>query len=910
MAEITLRDYCELISEKTEQGRYGEAIAHAKHILSQYPKYATAYRLLGETLLEAGQEGHGIEMFQRVLSADPEDLLAWVGLSECYNRQGKLDPAVWYMERAFELASDNRLIEDQLRRLQERRGGVELQRVQLTRGALARLYLKADLLPRAIAELRRLVASHPERVDLRVALAEALWRNEQRLEASESCQQILDELPFCLKANLIMGSIWSGAGRSEANLYLRRAEAVDPENRAAAALFGPSSILPPRDVTVTLLEYQPVAEAERPAWLVSLEETAGIAEQETAVASVPSPFAAQIEIPSWLVELGLEGLGEPSTEEPVAAAEPEAGEEAGPEPAEAEAALDERLAWLTAAGALAAEEGAVEPAQEGIPEWLREIEPTPQPAEELPPPGPVAEEIPSWMAIPEGAAAVPEALPTEAAIETLPEWLAQPEPPEAEEMFPATVEEAPVESAPSWLAGDETGKAEQLPPWLEELSEQLAGGEPTAEGEAQTVWPTFTLPDVGTLGPQPEEMVSAAPSAEAAPIEVAETPTVEAAWPGFAPPEAAPVSEPAVSVEAPAPVTTAEETPVAMPDWLTEGELPSGDEALAWLERLAAGKEEELRAQAIAEGERSYAEIMGRARPAEVPVSPAEPAAVAPTATPPPEEMPEEEVTAEAAPETVEAFGWTTFEAAAAVELAEEAAAEAPAAEELTLPPAFEPSPAEEAVPEPVAEVPVTLPALAEEEIVPSAFEAVPAEAEEEVVQPIAEVAEAQAATVEPIAEALPEVRLGLPVEEVAVAPAAPPVAPVEALPAEEAAPEAREAAEVAVAEPVVAAEQMPTPSDAVAAKRQHVLDHPRDYAAWLELARLLHASGQREEALKAYGRALRGRDLTDSVIEDVEALAAERPDAAAQQLLGDAYMKAGRLQDALRAYRQALQAI
>ena len=60
-------------------------------------------------------------------------------------------------ERAFELAADNPVIEEELRRIYGQRDGIEPHRVQLTRGALARLYLKGDLLPRAISELLSLI---------------------------------------------------------------------------------------------------------------------------------------------------------------------------------------------------------------------------------------------------------------------------------------------------------------------------------------------------------------------------------------------------------------------------------------------------------------------------------------------------------------------------------------------------------------------------------------------------------------------------------------------------------------------------------------------------------------------------------------------------------------------------------
>jgi cytochrome c-type biogenesis protein CcmH/NrfG len=147
-------------------------------------------------------------------------------------------------------------------------------------------------------------------------------------------------------------------------------------------------------------------------------------------------------------------------------------------------------------------------------------------------------------------------------------------------------------------------------------------------------------------------------------------------------------------------------------------------------------------------------------------------------------------------------------------------------------------------------------------------------------------------------------------VEAPTAVPAAPPVALAAEPTAEAAAAPVAELLETAVPAAAELVEAQEAPVDALAARRQHVRDHPRDYAAWLELARLLRGVGERDEALKAYANALRGRDLADSVIKDVETLAAEHPDAASQQLLGDAYMKAGRLQDALRAYRQALQAV
>ena len=160
MTQISLAEYREQIETSIAQNRYEEAVAHGKHILEQYPKYVRAYWLLGKAMLEGGQDEHATDMFRRVLSADPEHLLAWVGMGEIAKQQGDLEAAVWYLERAFELATDNEMVAEELRHLYGELEGREPERRQLTQGALARLYLRGDLLSRAITELRKLLNEH------------------------------------------------------------------------------------------------------------------------------------------------------------------------------------------------------------------------------------------------------------------------------------------------------------------------------------------------------------------------------------------------------------------------------------------------------------------------------------------------------------------------------------------------------------------------------------------------------------------------------------------------------------------------------------------------------------------------------------------------------------------------------
>jgi hypothetical protein len=135
--------------------------------------------------------------------------------------------------------------------------------------------MNGQLYSEAVAELRTMLAEEPDRVELQVLLAEALWRDEQKLEASDVALKVLDKMPYCLDANLILGEIWMSGGREEdAEVPLKRAMALDPEGVRAAMLFGRSSLVPANPVHVPALEYiapvQEVVTEEAPEWLAGM----------------------------------------------------------------------------------------------------------------------------------------------------------------------------------------------------------------------------------------------------------------------------------------------------------------------------------------------------------------------------------------------------------------------------------------------------------------------------------------------------------------------------------------------------------------------------------------------------------------------------------------------------------------
>ena len=414
--------------------------------------------------------------------------------------------------------------------------------------------------------------------------------------------------------------------------------------------------------------------------------------------------------------------------------------------------------------------------------------------------------------------------------------------------------------------------------------------------------------------------------------------------------------------------TKKEEPPVEVPE-----EMPSADDALAFLAKLAEGKEDELRAQAEQEADVRMAAIMGRRVPVE---------SVAPIESPPAAEVLEVLETTDVvapAPED-ELPEWLQ-----AMRPTEEAVAETPASELPEWLRAMRPSEespeaglaalfAEEAVQveeTPVDELPEWLRA---QQPVETIFDEVEVEAEE----PDAPLAEAAAALgllsalggeqpveaqAEPSTQNLvPEVAaLEQTAAQAEVAAIPPPPAPVQTstllpldwwvqsasdtgeqpiadLPQPYLSPRAR-AAEKATAAAVAAASELPqtrkrpqtgplrqtgplgalpqtgplgTPEPAavsaeVEALLARIYQNQHDHAARLDLARTYWATGNREGAYAEYLELVNAGVFTKETMADLETIIDIYDQTDWHRMLGDVYMKSGRLTSALEQYRRAL---
>jgi tetratricopeptide (TPR) repeat protein len=583
MAEIALRAYVKEIDDLVEREQLDEAIAHSRHILETYPKHLDTYRLLGKAYLEAKRYGDAADLFQRVLSAIPDDFVAHIGMSIVREDEGNLDASIWHMERAFETNPANPAIQQELRRLIGKRDGLEPHKVRLTRGALARMYAHGELYPQAIAELRSALQEDPDRPDLQVLLISLHWRTEQKEQAAEVARQVLEKLPFCREANRVVAGALQASGKSEeAAPYHRRLAALDPYAAfVETALTDPVGV-DAGSVHLQKLEWRPghpvsAPEPARPSWSDSLG--AGLrAEPKAAPAAGP--------LPSWLAdEPAAKPAAPPSPPpempspepEPASVVHPFAGAKAPPadippwmreagwsestgEAVEGPVSFsDEELAGAPAAPAA---EGELAPAD--IPDWLQDIAPTAAAGAEAGAGG-----APDWLA---GIAAEPEP--------ELPASQAMAAPPPARPGKPGDRSEVP-----TWLEEPSPGATETIVTWLGDRSARATTRAPAPEPPAEEPLPEAEQPSWLTepvsFETGPEE--TSAPATGGAPSWLSGVAEAAAS-------ERPPVAEP------PSWVTeeTAEE---AIDQELVERPL-SSSEAPDWLRAIAQPSEEAPAAEA------------------------------------------------------------------------------------------------------------------------------------------------------------------------------------------------------------------------------------------------------------------------------------------------------------------------
>jgi tetratricopeptide (TPR) repeat protein len=229
MAIVTLRAYLDELQALIESEALEEVIGHCKYILQTYPKNVAVYRLLGSALLDKARYQEAADVFQRVLSAVPDDMIAHAAMFQIYQESDAVQPATWHLERAFEQNPNSQPLKDELRSLYGRRDGTPPERIQMTRGGLARAYFQGQLYEQATAELEKILTEEPNRADLLLLLARTYLANNHPVEAGEAALRVLSMLPDALEANALLAQLWLEHQRpSDASPFVERVEALDP----------------------------------------------------------------------------------------------------------------------------------------------------------------------------------------------------------------------------------------------------------------------------------------------------------------------------------------------------------------------------------------------------------------------------------------------------------------------------------------------------------------------------------------------------------------------------------------------------------------------------------------------------------------------------------------------------------
>jgi len=257
MGTLSLRAYNNEIDSLIEQARLDEAIGHCRHILAKFPKHIDTYRLLGKAYLENGQNSNAADIFQRVLSAIPDDYIAHVGMSVLREEEGNLPASVLHMEKAFECQPYNSEIQIELKRLYGKRDGMEPPKVRLTQGALARIYVQGELVKQGIAELRSVIKENPSRYDLRTLLMESYVKGNQLSNAIDVASIILKKYPFNLAANRIMArSLKTHDHPQEMAICTKRLYALSPYEAYISEHAPTLDQVPDRAITINELDWE------------------------------------------------------------------------------------------------------------------------------------------------------------------------------------------------------------------------------------------------------------------------------------------------------------------------------------------------------------------------------------------------------------------------------------------------------------------------------------------------------------------------------------------------------------------------------------------------------------------------------------------------------------------------------
>jgi len=253
--QSTLRDYLLTTEDAISAGRVTDAMVNCQYILTHYPESLEGQRLLGEVYLAQGQLEEAQQTFDWVLTNDPENVIVYCDRALISEQMQDYDTALDCYQQAYELSRGNSEIRHEFNLLSEKVGQTSF---IFSRAGLARLYMRGDLLPQAIQEWEIVLNSNPDRLDARTGLLETLWREGLFDRVEQLATQILNDIPGCLKALLLLAHVTFAQNALKAQELVKQVEMLDPDLIKAQELFSDFMAHSPKDPFLKLLHKAPI----------------------------------------------------------------------------------------------------------------------------------------------------------------------------------------------------------------------------------------------------------------------------------------------------------------------------------------------------------------------------------------------------------------------------------------------------------------------------------------------------------------------------------------------------------------------------------------------------------------------------------------------------------------------------
>lgn len=284
MTKTTFFEYMQNTEDAIGSGRIDDAMANCQYLLSYFPDSLEAQRLLGEIYLAKGQLEEAQQTFDWILVHDPENVVVYCDRALTSERLSDIDTALDCYQQAYELSRGNSQIRQKFNQLSTKLGQPEF---MFSRAGLARLYMRGDLLTQAEQEWEAVLNGSPERLDARIGLLETCWREGSYNKVEQLATKILEEIPTCLKALILLAHVTSTFNLERSRELLQRAVTLDPELVMAQELFSDLIVSQPNNPFISTLKKEPVIFSDPTGEI-------DVSHKQTAIHSIPPSNESRI----------------------------------------------------------------------------------------------------------------------------------------------------------------------------------------------------------------------------------------------------------------------------------------------------------------------------------------------------------------------------------------------------------------------------------------------------------------------------------------------------------------------------------------------------------------------------------------------------------------------------------------